>query len=304
MGDKTNIAYCDATWNPVVGCSHESTGCVHCFAERTASSRFLKGSEAYVGLTENGHWTGEIRLLATRLPWPMRKRRSRVIFTCDMGDLFHPSVPFDYIAAVYGVMAACPQHTFLVLTKRVERRFAFFKWVKDNIDNEICLHTVANLRMVGYETGCGSAFDPDLWPLPNVWEGFTAENQDMFERRLPVAVMTPAEHRWVSIEPQVGPITTQYVDIHQIICGGESGPKARPFDLGWARALRDDCDKSRVPFYFKQAGSNAFDKTVFVDGRFVGGVAHAFKHRSGADPFEWPADLYVRKLAWAAGSKP
>ena len=123
--NKTSIQWCDYSWSPVVGCSRVSAGCQRCYAERLAATR-LKHMRAYRDLArirENGEpqWTGDVRLLPERLEDPLRHRKPARIFVCDMGDLFHEGVPDEYIAAVFGAMAACPQHQFQVLTKRPDR---------------------------------------------------------------------------------------------------------------------------------------------------------------------------------------
>src|SRR5215211_2324237 len=120
MGDNTGIEWCDATWSPLVGCSHVSAGCDHCYAASLASGR-LSTHPIYAGIASGGRFTGEVRLLAERLDQPLRWRKPRRIFVNSMSDLFHDAVPDEYIARVWAVMAIARHHQFQVLTKRPGR---------------------------------------------------------------------------------------------------------------------------------------------------------------------------------------
>jgi protein gp37 len=194
-----------------------------------------------------------------KLIQPMRWKKPRRIFVVSMGDLFHEDVPFEYIAAVFGVMAACPQHTFMLLTKRPRR---MKRWMDLAVNAP---HDLAPIR--------------DTWPLPNVWLGVTAEDQQRADYRIPVLLSIPAAKRFVSCEPLLGPIDLrEYLwcescgyskrdqEIHWdhhlcspelktldwIVSGGETGPKARPMHPNWVRWLRDQCIGSRTHFFFKK----------------------------------------------------
>jgi protein gp37 len=108
------------------GCRRVSPGCENCYAEKVAH-RFSGPGKPFEGLTtERGRWNGSIRLVPEKLGEPLRWRKPRRVFVNSMSDLFHEDVPFEFIAAVFGVMAACPQHTFQILTKRAERMLEWF----------------------------------------------------------------------------------------------------------------------------------------------------------------------------------
>jgi len=227
-----------------------------------------------------------------------------------MSDLFHKDVPFEFIAAVFGVMGACPQHVFQVLTKRPERAVEFFEWVEGrNIADIACKY----LDNVGFETGCGAALDCDEgWPLPNVWLGTSVEDQPTADERIPHLLKCPAAVRWVSYEPALGPVSLRaamlkqkdadidgflatpdgpvHVDdwnvaIHWVVVGGESGSGARPMHPDWARNIRGQCQAAGVPMLFKQWGAwaprgkrvdahgNAItrDKPITLDSQFPEG---------------------------------
>jgi protein gp37 len=112
MSDKSSIEWTDATWNPTRGCDKIAQGCKHCYAETFA--------ERFRGVAGHPYEQGfDPRLAPDKLGEPLTWKRPRRIFVDSMSDLFHESFPFEYIAACFGVMAACPQHTFQVLTCRV-----------------------------------------------------------------------------------------------------------------------------------------------------------------------------------------
>ena len=238
MGDHTGIEWTDATWNPIRGCSRVSEGCRHCYAERVAA-RFSGPGLPYEGLAvmRDGEprWTGKTQMIWKHLEDPLRWRRPRRIFVNSMSDLFHEDLAPDWIGRIFAIMAAAPQHTFQILTKRPRRMHGFV---------------------------AGPSSDPKAanigWPLPNVWLGVSAENQATADERIPLLLETPAAVRFVSAEPLLGAID---LDVHGpeldwLIVGGESGPGARPMQPEWARSLRDQCVDAGVAFFFKQWGEH------------------------------------------------
>lgn len=274
MGDKTQIEWTDATWNPVTGCTKVSAGCDNCYAEKVAN-RFA-GTKAY----PDGF---KVTLRPDRLDQPLRWKRPRSIFVNSMSDLFHSDVPDEFIARVFAIMAIAQQHTYQVLTKRPGRMRSL-------------LGSGDFWRMVGYI--CDDAGNPDagpdqLNPAPNVWLGVSVEDQKWADIRIPLLLDTPAAVRFLSCEPLLGPVRLDMIDwspsrygidgainsltgswwpavgdpieearLHEeghpkidwVIVGGESGPHARPMHPEWARSLRDQCVVGAVPFLFKQWG--------------------------------------------------
>ena len=248
MGDRSAIEWTDATWNPVRGCAIVSKGCTNCYAMRQAHRSHGAGG-AYEGLTKltkgGPVWTGDIRLVPELLDQPRRWKQPRRIFVNSMSDLFHEGVPDEFIAAVFGVMASTPQHVFQILTKRAERM----------------------LRLLSA---------PPFEVLANVWLGVSVEDQIAADTRIPRLLATPAAVRWISAEPLLGTLNlSRYLGnplprpypflispfdevprgLDWVVAGGESGPGARPMHPNWARSLRDQCARARVPFFFKQWGS-------------------------------------------------
>ena len=236
--DRTRIEWTDASWNPVTGCDRVSPGCDNCYAESIAN-RF-SGTPAY----PDGF---EVTLRPDRLDQPLRWRRPRRVFVNSMSDLFHDSVPDEYVASVWAVMALAPEHTFQVLTKRHGRMRSLL-----SSDRFAKLFAEALYQHIGSAT----------LPLPNVWLGVSAENQQWADIRIPALLDTPAAVRFVSAEPLLGRIDLTGLlvtaggseQVDWVIVGGESGPGARPMHPDWARLLRDQCAAAGIPFFFKQRG--------------------------------------------------
>lgn len=248
--------YWDRAWSLVRGCTKVSEGCRHCWAERESHMRTFNPNEKvkaqYSGLTDgDGRFNGQIRLMENNLDLPLRVKKPTIWAVWN--DLFHEDVPELFVLQAFAVMAETPQHTYLILTKRPER-------MKDVLTSP----TVANDVWVMTSTGLNER--KPLWPLPNVFLGVTAENQEQADIRIPLLIKTPAAVKFISVEPMLGPIDVSiyfysgwteppYDDIiNLVICGGESGPGARPMHPDWVRSLRDQCQAAGVRFFFKQWG--------------------------------------------------
>ncbi|GEM_PF-215701 len=247
MGENTTIEWTESTWNPVTGCTKVSPGCAYCYAERITRRR---GGDPFLPKYSN------VRLHEERLSLPLQWKRSKMIFTCSMSDLFHEEVPFWFISEVFEVMKQASWHTFQVLTKRSDRMAEFFR-------------------------GWG--------PAPcNVWLGVSAENQRFANVRIPILIDIPATVHFVSCEPLLGQIDLSKwlgaSGINWVIAGGESGgpekrrlvercqhkattqdnhqcdncdqtgwvPKAHAVE--WVRILREQCVSAETSFFFKQWG--------------------------------------------------
>lgn len=219
MSDGSRIEWTDATWNPVRGCTKVSPGCKHCYAE-TFSERFR-------GVPDHPFEQGfDLRLVPEKLDEPLRWRTPRRVFVNSMSDLFHDAIPVDYISAVGEVMRTADWHVFQVLTKRHQR-------MHELLSGE--LRWLAN--------------------LPNVWFGVSVENRKYGLPRLRLLQRTPAQVRFLSIEPLLEDIGAIDLDgIHWVIVGGESGHGARPMRKAWVASLQRQCRNQSVPFFFKQWG--------------------------------------------------
>jgi protein gp37 len=299
--NKTNVPYATHALHAVRGCTSASEACHGaegggCYARRLCATRLCK-VPAYAGLAEmrNGRpqWTGEVRLCPEELQKPLRRRSPAVVFVADMGDMFHEKVPFEYIAALFGVMAATSHITYILLTKRAKRLREFYEWVqreaaaavvwnggKIGAGGKPLAHFCATMaleqvraQMTNFQF---SAACNQPWPLPNVWTGVSVESQD-YVWRVEELLKVPAVGHWVSVEPmlsavQMADLCNAYLlddpAVDGIVCGCESGPGRRPFELDWARSLRDQCAEAGVPFYLKQMpGDGGVVAEPHLDGR-------------------------------------
>ncbi|MEC7520135.1 MAG: phage Gp37/Gp68 family protein [Myxococcota bacterium] len=292
----SKIEWTDATWNPLRGCSRVSEGCRNCYAEVVAR-RFAGPGKPYEGLVRldgegkpRARWNGTVRQVPEHLGAPLRWRKPRMVFVNLMSDLFHEAVPFEYIAAVFGVMAAAPQHTFQVLTKRPERAAEFFEWAAEggHLSPGDALRRCRRAAADALDTVSAGGLDlalrfvgrPEAWPLPNVWIGVSIEDPPTAQKRIPEILCLPAAVRWVSYEPALAGVDFARVPFHRdhplvpfnplvgggthtdtpwrldwVVIGGESGPGARPFDLAWARSTIRQCRAAGVPVFVKQLGA-------------------------------------------------
>ena len=259
MADTTAIEWTDATWQPITGCTVVSPGCTHCYAMRLAGTR-LKDHPSRKGLTKDGPngpvWTGEVRLNEQWLDQPLRWRKPRRIFVCAHGDLFHESVPDEWIDRVFAVMALAREHTFQVLTKRPERAREYLAQVAAERDMQRWAN--AAVELANDPCACHAIEDAD-WPLSNVWLGTSIEGPAYWPRAVRLKE-TPAAVRFLSIEPLIEGLGTHVRivdDMDWVIVGGESGPNARPMEPEWAREIRDQCRRASVPFFMKQMAKKA-----------------------------------------------
>lgn len=294
MSQPTSIEWCvdprtgerGHSWNVVRGCSPVSEGCEHCFARRIAA-RFSQEGDPFpsedqstilqlpfygfaVQTASGPEWTGRVELIESKLLEPLRRRKPTLYFCNSMSDLFHEKLSFEDILRVYRVIQACPQHLFLILTKRVKRMYDFTRWLAGADDISIA-----------------------EWPR-QCWLGVSVENDKHLDR-LDWLLKIPAALRFVSLEPMLSEIDLMYpkslypggppmccndydcgcegrpIDppliygLKLVIVGGETGPGARPMELDWVRRVRDDCEQSGTPFFFKQWGEWAPDGFEFAN---------------------------------------
>lgn len=226
MGAKTSITWTTSTWGIARGCDDASRGCLNCYA-KTIAARFSGPGLPYEGLAKFtgtpkrriAKWSGGgARFVPEALSIPLRWRKPRRVFVASTSDLFHESLTNEEIAAVFGVMAAAPQHIFQVLTKRPERMREWFAWHREmtELDGEAwipimreaicCLPEDLGERLC--EEGGARHGVPELeqWPLPNVHLGVSIEDQTTADERIPILLDVPAAVRFLSCEPLLGPV--------------------------------------------------------------------------------------------------
>ncbi|TGN72321.1 phage Gp37/Gp68 family protein [Streptomyces bauhiniae] len=233
MSDRSSIEWTEATWNPTTGCDRVSEGCDNCYALTLAKRLKAMGSAKYQNDGDprtSGPGFG-LTVHPQALQMPLGWRTPRTVFVNSMSDLFHARVPLDYVQRVFDVMAATPQHTYQVLTKRARR-----------------LRQVANQLQ---------------WPA-NLWMGVSVESAKELPR-VDDLRLVPASVRFLSCEPLLGPLAGLDLDgIDWAIVGGESGPGARPMDLAWASGIVEQCRKAGTVPFVKQLGS-CWNKTHHKD---------------------------------------
>ena len=243
MGERSAIEWTNATWNPTTGCTRVSAGCDHCYAATLANGRLYSIYTArppVVDTPENRADPFAVRLWPNRLNDPTRWYQPRMIFVNSMSDLFHADIPESYLRRIFEVMLEVDRHIYQVLTKRPSRAARFWKRNQDLFGGE---------------------------PIPeHIWIGTSVEDQRV-THRVDHLRGVPADVRFLSCEPLLGPIALDLNDIHWVIVGGESGQGFRPLNLGAAASIRDQCRAAKVPFFFKQVGG----RTPKAGGRLLEG---------------------------------
>jgi protein gp37 len=296
----TSIDWADRVWNPTGGCDRVSPGCDNCYA-LTMAKRLKGMGQAKYQRDGDPRTSGPgfgLTVHEDALRDPLKWRKPSKIFVNSMSDLFHAEVPDEFLAKVFAVMAAAPQHTFQILTKRHARMRSLMNSEKfaERVAAEMArLWNVDNVA-------------PLRSPLPNVWLGCSVENQHWADIRIPALLETPAAVRFLSCEPLLGPLDlTPYIHgIGWAIVGGESGPKARPMHPSWARQIRNQCVAADVPYFFKQWGTWVHDPIYDTSGRWrlvdragrVGPVPWSGWGRGSKDA-DWPGWVPMHRASKA-----
>lgn len=308
MGDKSNIEWTDATWNPVTGCDRVSPGCKNCYALELAPRLRAQGVQKYVDAKDGEPPTSGpafgVTLWPDTLAGPLRWRKPRMVFVNSMSDLFHPEVPDEFIADVWAVMAAAEAHTFQVLTKRPERMRDLLAsgWLESAMYERLPAlpkRLCPQRRHEFQRNLIQGVWHRTKWPLPNVWLGTSIELKT-YNHRADVLRECPAAVRFISAEPLLGPLVYRdgaHTDpewtesrhppldlrgIHQLIVGGESGANHRPMDPQWVRDLRAACLDTGCPECYG-TGMQHRERCVICKGR-PGRTAFFFKQWGGRTP--------------------
>ena len=247
MGQNSKIEWTDHTFNPWIGCTKVSAGCEHCYAERDFGIRQGVATWGAGGtriVTKEDYWKQPRRWNRAAEKAGMRPR----VFCGSLCDVFEDRpdlLPIRW--RLWHLIRETPNLDWLLLTKRPE-----------NVGEML-----TPAKVYG---AAGNHESP--WPLPNIWLGTSVEDQAAADARIPELLKVPARVRFLSCEPLLGPVDlSRWLHAFSVsrdasggsalgwlIAGGESGPQARPSHPYWFRVLRDQCQDSAVPFFFKQWG--------------------------------------------------
>jgi protein gp37 len=271
MGNNSKIEWLfgGTTWNPVGGCSPESSGCLRCYAARMATR--MK-NDKYQGLAAQGIWTGEVRFWPDELKTPLSwTRKPKVVFLGSMTDLFKSKVSNYVRDRIFAVVALCSvkeelkHHKFIVLSKRAWNMQQYFS--DGNLYNRLADMVLPMPDMEVYQNQIRFR----IGPIPNLCLGISVENNEMLKLRLPYLLQTPTACNFLSFEPLLGKIDRSSLEMYQkwdridwVACGGETGHHARPMHPDWVRSLRDTCVDLEIPFLFKKWGNKPNHEGVGV----------------------------------------
>lgn len=353
MSENTKIEWCDATFNPWIGCAKVSPGCASCYAETLMDTRY--------GRVKWGKGNPRKRTSAAIWKFPLKwnntaicslcgniqsifatagnlgkcrkchedTMRSRRVFCASLADWLDDEVPIEWTCNLLETIHATQNLDWLMLTKRPERWIGRLEAVlKFAFDNEM----TENKRHEAFFDWINFWVNGGIAPS-NVWIGTSVEDQQRSDERIPELLKIPANVRFLSLEPLLGEVDlacvpgyplsiyreastvtehysqvsfkregrglckiTSQSKIDWVIVGGESGPKARPCNIGWIRSVVKQCEKAGVPCFVKQLGSNPVDIYTPSDSAVPETVSMTLKHPKGGDLSEWPCDLRVRQF--------
>lgn len=288
MAEQTKIEWCDSTWNPWIGCTRISPACDDCYAARSTPARTLVvawGPGQPRRLTSDANWKLPGQWQRQAAAFQAAHGRRRRVFCASLADWLDNEVPIPWLVDLLDLVRTTPALDWLLLTKRIGNWSSRISEAMGYLDEQPLATDPLPLRRWLCQW-----LDGDEAPR-NVWIGSTVVNQAEADRDVPKLLATPAAVRFLSVEPMLGPIDLDLVarkpcrnaaansinmdpetgaieccrrcdftglsdewGIDWVICGGESGPKARPMHPDWVRSLRDQCASAGVPFLFKQWG--------------------------------------------------
>ncbi|MDE3022697.1 MAG: phage Gp37/Gp68 family protein [Pseudomonadota bacterium] len=215
MATQSSIEWTEQTWNPTTGCTKISPGCKHCYAEVMARRLHAMGTPGY----KDGF---RLAVLPERLAQPLQRKKPTIYFVNSMSDLFHEDIPDQFLDQVFSIIRQTPQHTYQILTKRAERLPDYFA---------------------------------DRQCPRNVWLGVSVEDKQYGLPRIDYLRQVDAAIRFLSVEPLLEDLGDMNLrDIHWVIVGGESGPKARLMRKEWVENVKAQAELAAAAFFFKQWG--------------------------------------------------
>lgn len=362
MGERTGIAWCDHTFNPWRGCTKVSAGCANCYAEALS-----KRNPAVLGEwgPEGKRVVGKDAYWSKPFAWDRAAERDgvrRKVFCASLADVFEDRPELDAQRdRLHATIALTPNLDWLLVTKRPAEARRYYaapdRYKRVLRAAEEWRHSAPGLARIPISNPAASQ------GYRNRWLGVSVEDQKTADERIPLLLEVPAAVRFVSYEPALGPVSfdrlageegsrldalrgRHFVEgrneplpaprIDWLIVGGESGPKARPFDIAWARSVVEQCRAAGVACFVKQLGDRAMCRADSLEGRRAGdhperdwpigtlfgtapghmGTEWQGRHAQGkapyengrcvgrpvrlaracSDPAEWPEDLRVREF--------
>jgi protein gp37 len=278
------------TFNPWVGCHQVSAGCANCYAEALMDKRYARvrwGKGQPRQRTTASYWRQPIKWNAQAEQLGVRLK----VFCASLADVFDEEVDDLWRTDLFNLIAQTPALDWLLLTKRAAKMRA---WMTDTISG-VVRHAAEHKHL--------PSWNPDDWPPGNVWLGVSVENQATADWRIPELLATPAVLRFVSYEPALAPVDfTRFFEWtdqdgarvnrgpHWVIVGGESGPKARPFDVAWARSTIKQCKAAGVACFVKQLGAHVIDRN---DVGFDADMEHYADTGVPTNEEGWPSTVEV-----------
>ncbi len=212
--DVSKIEWTNETWNPVTGCTKYSQGCQNCYAEKMHKRLTAMGQEKYSKPFNEVVFHKEA---LSNHKFSRLDTKRKLIFVNSMSDTFHIDVTDSQIKDILDECEWNDPNVFQILTKRAERL-------------------------------------PDFEYPFNVWLGVTVE-MARYKSRILYLKQTNAKIKFLSCEPLLEDLgELDLTGIDWVICGGESGHKARPMHPDWVRNIQRQCKEQNVPFFFKQWG--------------------------------------------------
>lgn len=313
MAESTKIEWCDATFNPWIGCTKVSPGCDHCYAECGTPARTLKvnwGPGAPRRRTSVSNWKMPLAWNAQADAFFAQHGRRRRVFCASLADWLDNAVEIEWFVELLQLVRSTPNLDWLLLTKRIGnwkgRLVAALKWTVEHGSDQGLAEWISD-----WLDGAAPA---------NVWLGATIVNQPEADRDVSKLLNVPARARFLSMEPLLGPVDLSVIDINGdceiyplrgttecvddegrsapdlpaldwVIVGGESGRGARPMNPEWVRSLRDQCEAAGVPYLLKQWGEWGEPDSVERTGLAHEGWFEKDRLDGGVPRHEWPGPM-------------
>lgn len=261
--ENSKISWTNHTFNPWIGCTRVSPGCVNCYAENLMDHRYHKvewGPGKPRVLTSDANWKNPVK-------WNKQAAKAGAraqVFCASLADALDDEAPSGAREKLWKLIESTPHLDWQLLTKRPQNFSKYLPW------------------------------GPNEKPWPNIWLGTSTEDEKWAKERIPLLRAYPAAVRFISAEPLLGDLgDVDLTGIGWTIIGGESGKGARNMQIEWARSLLNRAHKDGSKVWVKQMGE-VWAKDNRKELIQIAGTKQWSRH--GADMATWPADLQVQEL--------